>query len=363
MRRRDVLASVAALPAWARAGRCDERFAPVRVQLRDGVQVVGPRGAQRWPLPTVAVAGGLWAGEGRALRRWRSSGGSAWSATAQATLDAPIHGLAASADGAHVLVAHGAALSLLDGEAQLLRRWGSPTRDQAPPRALFALAQRRSLLAAWPAQRELWEIQLDPQAPPIYDGLVHDWRLGEALPTPGHLGVRRIRLDEVPDLRFADPRAAWVAGVGAGGVHIVHLDVRRHIVTLPLPGAAPALAVLAPDPKPDWWLPQGPRLQIVDPLRWRIVGAFELSVQAMSVLGDRVLACADGGLQLWRDSRWREIAPPGGGLCALGRDLEQGHWLLAGDGALWRLDRDGQVVAGCAWPQAAQVLAIAGLAP
>jgi hypothetical protein len=49
---------------------------------------------------------------------------------------------------------------------------------------------RRSFVVAFESLSELWEVSFDPDAPPIYDGLVHDWRGREAIGVPGFLNPR-----------------------------------------------------------------------------------------------------------------------------------------------------------------------------
>lgn len=97
---------------------------------------------------------------------------------------------------------------------------------------------RKSFVAAFPGSNELWEISYDRNAEPIYDGLVHDYRNGEAIAKPGFLGVRRTRLDEPLDNFFIDSESPHVLGVarwGNGEVQVINLDIRRKIATLALP--------------------------------------------------------------------------------------------------------------------------------
>lgn len=190
---------------------------------------------------------------------------------------APEAALSLSTDGGrYVVEARDASLSIHEAGVGLVRRLEGRSLDgrlQGPATALFAMPQRRSIVAAWPALGEVWELSLDPQAPPVYDGLVHDYRMGEAIARSGFLYPRRARIGPpFPDLRFADPRVPWLAGVVPGGVAIVHLDVRRQIALLPC--RAPQLERAELHGEGDamrWWLPCGDRLLVVDPVRWRVV--------------------------------------------------------------------------------------------
>jgi hypothetical protein len=121
-------------------------------------------------------------------------------------------------------------------------------RLEGPPEAIVPLPGRRSVLVTWPALGEWWEVSLDPAAPPVLDGFVHDYRTGEAIPKPGFLTPRRIPLPG-PWTRFAwtDPRVAWLGAWREGRVVIVHLEVRRAIADFEAPGADVAAARLGDD--------------------------------------------------------------------------------------------------------------------
>ncbi|MCP5270819.1 MAG: hypothetical protein H6932_06270 [Burkholderiaceae bacterium] len=169
----------------------------------------------------------------------------------------------------HRLQATDAGLRLRDARGRVLRDY--PGRNLAGTRhgrasALLALPHRRSLLAAWPALHEWWEIPLDPEAPPIFDGYVHDHRMGEAIASPGYLGVRRIPFDApAPTPAFAPPGRAWVAAVDGGDVLVVHLDVRRTVARLPASGARLAESRLCGD---RWRVPVDGGTLTLDARRW-----------------------------------------------------------------------------------------------
>jgi hypothetical protein len=99
--------------------------------------------------------------------------------------------------------------------------------------AVQHLPQRRSFVIAFDSLPELWELSIDPQAPPVFDGLVHDYRMGEAIATPGFLGVRRTPLDSPARALVPDPQhAAQVQVQLADGWWLFNLDVRRPIARL-----------------------------------------------------------------------------------------------------------------------------------
>jgi hypothetical protein len=69
-------------------------------------------------------------------------------------------------------------------------------------------------------------------------GLVHDYRLQEGAFVPGFLNPRRTQLDQVLDDFFFTPDFRQVVGASRGATRgqVVHLDVRRAIATVDLPG-------------------------------------------------------------------------------------------------------------------------------
>jgi hypothetical protein len=96
----------------------------------------------------------------------------------------------------------------------------------APPRRSFI-----ALLADVP---ETWELSYDPDAEPVYDGMVHDYRMGEGIADRGPFAVRRIVLDEpLSDARFNADYSQFTAKAADGSLHVVNLHVRRRIEILP----------------------------------------------------------------------------------------------------------------------------------
>ena len=323
----------------------------------------GAFGAIDAAVAPVATAGGIWgltvAGE---LRAWRKDGQGGWSVALRFEAPNPVHGLAASADGRWVLVAHGEQLSLLDAQAQLVRRYdGSDLtrRRRGRAQALWHLPQRRSFVVDWPTLGELWELLLDPSAEPIFDGLVHDYRMGEGLASPGFLGLRRVPLGlPMPQLAFADLRMPWVAGLQDGRVVIVHLDVRRRIAELALPDARPQAALLRrADTGWQWWLPCGPQVQVLDLPRFALADRYELPapVLALHAVGAAVWAlvgeAAAAALWVWGGGgAWRPLRSAPGVLRALAVEPGGSRVLLATGktAAVYLLAAEGQVLA--CWP-------------
>lgn len=170
------------------------------------------------------------------------------SALAAAVLTAPFHSSAAepaarSSDGRWLLEADNETRTLVAIDAAsgaVVRRIGIADKRgetsrvarivDAPPRASFVV-----LLADI---AEAWELAYDPKAEPVYDGLVHDYRMGEGVADHGPFAVRRIVLDEpLTDAEFSSDYSRFTAKAGDGSLHVVNLHVRRRIDVL-RPGGA-----------------------------------------------------------------------------------------------------------------------------
>ncbi|RMD64896.1 MAG: cytochrome C oxidase Cbb3 [Alphaproteobacteria bacterium] len=106
--------------------------------------------------------------------------------------------------------------------------------------AVYQAAPRQSFVVALKDVPELWEISYAKNPPPAYGGLVHSYEKGmvEAIPTQGTFPIRRIALDEPLDDFFFDPTYRTLIGSARDGGRavVVHLDVRRAIAEIPLPG-------------------------------------------------------------------------------------------------------------------------------
>jgi len=149
---------------------------------------------------------------------------------------------AVSSDGKYVMVANYLphTLTVFDSDLSLLKIIEARDKDGKSSRvsAVYDAAPRKSFVAALKDVAELWEISYDPQAEAIPAGLVHDFRLKEGAFVPGFLNPRRTQLVDVLDDFFFTPDYRQVVGTQRDGRHaqVVHLDVRRAIAALELPG-------------------------------------------------------------------------------------------------------------------------------
>ncbi len=156
--------------------------------------------------------------------------------------------VAVSGDGRWVMAANYLphTLALFDADLNLVKTYDTATLDgKASSRvsAVYDATPRHSFVVALKDIPELWEISYDKKAEPIYDGLVHDYKMGEAIAKPGYLGVRRTPLSEPLDDFFFDQSYRHALGAtrpkqgqGAASAQVVNLDIRRKVADLPIAG-------------------------------------------------------------------------------------------------------------------------------
>jgi len=151
--------------------------------------------------------------------------------------------VAVSGDGKYVLAANYLphTLVVLDADLNAIKTLEARnTKGDKTSRvsAVYDAAPRKSFVAAMKDINELWEISYDPKAEPVYEGLVHDFRMGEGNAHPGQFYPRRTLLEDVLDDFFFDSTYEHVIGASreAGKGQVVNLDARRKIADIALPG-------------------------------------------------------------------------------------------------------------------------------
>lgn len=150
--------------------------------------------------------------------------------------------LAVSSDGRFVMVANYLPHTLVALDARDLK----PIRvidvkddDGKSSRvsAVYDAAPRKSFIAALKDLPEVWELSYDDHASPVFNGLVHDYKMAEGLAVPGPFAPRRIQLDDFVDDFFFDAHYDHLIGSSREGrAQIVNLNVRRKIASVDLPG-------------------------------------------------------------------------------------------------------------------------------
>ena len=156
---------------------------------------------------------------------------------------------AVSSDGKYVAVANYLphSLVILDADLNLVKLMAVKDKDgkrSSRVSAVYDAGPRRSFVAALKDVQELWEVSYDPKAPEIPAGVIHDFQYREGAFVPGFLNARRTVLDDYLDDFFFTPDYNEVMGASREGKQgqVVHLDVRRKIATLDVPGhAAPGV--------------------------------------------------------------------------------------------------------------------------
>lgn len=153
--------------------------------------------------------------------------------------------LAISEDGAVVIVANTlprTLVALSGADLAPLAVIPAVARDGASSRvsAVYQAAPRSSFIVALKDVPELWEIPYGTDAPPVFEGFVHNWEDGmvEGLAEPGRFPIRRIALDVPLDDFFFTPDYRFVVGASrdAGGARVVNLNVGRSVATIAIPG-------------------------------------------------------------------------------------------------------------------------------
>jgi DNA-binding beta-propeller fold protein YncE len=104
--------------------------------------------------------------------------------------------------------------------------------------AVYDAAPRESFIVALKDIPEVWELPYGPKTGPVYEGLVHDYRMAEGLATPRPFAIRRTVLDGILDDFFFDPAYDHLIGAARDGHtgQVVNLNVRRKIAEVDLPG-------------------------------------------------------------------------------------------------------------------------------
>lgn len=166
-----------------------------------------------------------------------------WNLTVVAEIRAGLNtrNVAVSGDGQYVLVGNTLpnTLVLLDRNLNVLRVY--PVEDEAghPSRvsAVYDASPRHSFIVALKDLPQVWEIRYDKEAPPVFKGYVHDYKMGEAVALPGQFTPRVTELEDVLDDFYFDQNYRHLMGASRSGkAQVVNLDIRRKVADLELSG-------------------------------------------------------------------------------------------------------------------------------
>lgn len=193
--------------------------------------------------------------------------------------------IAISRDGKHLAVANYlphslVILSAADLRVERIFEVRDKRKRSSRVSAVYQAPTRNSFIAALKDVPEVWEIATDPDAPPVYEGLVHNRQRGleEGIASSkGLFALRRIELSEPLDDFFFDPSYRHLLGANrdGGGAVVVNLNVGREIARIPLPGMPHLGSGIA-------WTREGrlvlatphlrePKLSIIDASAWTVL--------------------------------------------------------------------------------------------
>lgn len=96
------------------------------------------------------------------------------------------------------------------------------------PQQLLEHVVRESVLVTFQDALEGWELFFGTNAPVIYEGFVHDYRSGEALPQTGSVRQRRITFPAAP-IEMRQLTGAVLEIQATGQRYYFNLDVRREV--------------------------------------------------------------------------------------------------------------------------------------
>ena len=154
--------------------------------------------------------------------------------------------IALSRDGAHVAVANYlpntlVLLSARDLHVEKIIEVADKDGKRSRVSAVYQAPALNSFIAALKDVAEIWEIATDPNAPPVYTGLVHSHEKGmaEALAaSSGLFALRRIAVEEPLDDFFFDQAYRHLLGSARDGksAAVVNLNVGRVIARVDMPG-------------------------------------------------------------------------------------------------------------------------------
>lgn len=193
---------------------------------------------------------------------------------------------------------------------QLLRVADRAGRATSRVAAIRTANARNSFVATLMDVPELWEISYNPMAPEIALGLVHDFLFREGFFVPGYLNPQRSALPTPALDFFLTEDGNEVLTVHADSdsmrpgtnarLQVTHLDVRRKVAELVLPGwPAPGRSLGWSAGGQDRLAVPNERLglvNVIDPRRWALLG--QLSTEGPV----RFLRSAPGSPWLWIDS-------------------------------------------------------------
>lgn len=142
--------------------------------------------------------------------------------------------------------------------------------------AIHTASARNSFIAVMRDIPELWEISYDERAEPVYEGLVHDYKMGEAIALPGPFAPRKIILEQaLSQFIFSDDFTQAMGTNDDGLMQVINLNIRRKIRELHFSSAvqADAAALWQWQGRKILALPEKNenRLNLIDMQTWQVL--------------------------------------------------------------------------------------------
>ncbi|MDT3678105.1 MAG: hypothetical protein ROZ64_04630 [Burkholderiaceae bacterium] len=316
--------------AWADTGadasahaNANERAAPAAVvvlaapdlsRLR-ALDCVDGRETASFPLPStitsIAIApkgDAVFVGVGERLARLQLP---ALTSAARETLALDAHSLVAAGGTDAVVLAAGSGetpLSARDPETLAsLHEYRLDNGRRASVSSIVDRPRRSRIVVAFADLDEIWEIDYRRNAPPVLRGLVHDYRMREAVELPGRFTPRTFAVPGATRALVAGSAPHEVLRIDASGaLGVLNLDVRREIERPPV-DAVPAperIAAWQGESSRGWVLADeaATALRVLDARTWKLAAPLPVEGEVLA------LAPMDNGAVLLALDRGGRIA-------------------------------------------------------
>lgn len=207
--------------------------------------------------------------------------------------------------GASVLAGGAGASPLSAHDAATLETTYAYRLDDARSATVSSMLDRPArsrFVVAFSDLAEVWEIAYDRDAEPVFKGLVHDYRMREAIELPGRYTSRTFEVPSATRALVAGALAHEVLRIDAkGALGVLNLHVRREIErpTVEAPPAPARIAAWRGTHSRGWVLADegASTLRVLDARSWKLVEPLPLDgeVLAIAALDDGAVLAALAG--------------------------------------------------------------------
>ncbi|MCD6681366.1 MAG: hypothetical protein LT102_12050 [Burkholderiaceae bacterium] len=150
--------------------------------------------------------------------------------------------------------------------------------------------RRSRIVVAFADLDEIWEIDYSRDAPPVLRGLVHDYRMREAVELPGRFTARAFAVPGATRALVAGSEPHEVLRIDASGaLGVLNLNVRREIERPPI-AAAPAperIAAWHGAHSHGWVLADenADALRVLDARTWKLAAPLPVPGEVLALIG------------------------------------------------------------------------------